>query len=242
MLRLNIFGIWVISIVIAVPIRVALIVGGGPVIARRVTGPTSPRPDTPRLRIVLPQGLHNLMRHTIAHAQRHDPQYEHAVKREIVVHERVQAPLHRVLRVLESHSRPYVIETWTGRQPITPDDKIVAVGYAHEPQPGPEQREQLLVVQVDGQHTLDRVVVHKRVDVGPDAKVAGTLARKISMQHGVGGRYGIQRVGEHVWARESAAATFTRVAERVLAVQRVEQDCGPQDGLLTRSAERTFDV
>jgi len=46
--------------------------------------------------IVLPERLHYLVRHTVAHAQRHDAQDEHAIERQIVVYERVQVALDRV--------------------------------------------------------------------------------------------------------------------------------------------------
>ena len=90
-------------------------------------------PASSRLRVILPQRLYELMSDTIAHAKRHDPHDEHAVKRQIVVHERVQTPLDRVLRVSQTNSRANIVISWAGRESIHPNAEVIAVSDAYYP-------------------------------------------------------------------------------------------------------------
>ena len=66
--------------------------------------------------------------------------------------------------------------------------------------------------------------MHERVDVRPDAEVAGTFARKVAVHHGVRGRYGIRRIREDVG--------FDVIERSLGRLERVEDDGGAENGRL----------
>ena len=131
------------------------------------------------LRVLAPQLVDELARHQVAAIHSYEPEHEAAVLLQVPKHKVLANELSQMRLLLhELYSVLDVLVSNVGEEASHyPSDEIVDVDERHERQPKPNEHEDLLVEQVDREHTLHSVRVH----LGHVAhfKVAHGHARKV---------------------------------------------------------------
>ncbi len=154
---------------------------------------------------VIPQRGHDLAHDDLIGIFAYQPQHEHAVLPQIVLTERAEQLLVELLATEPIHELEVLLEEADAipRQRVPhPEEEAVDTGEGHIDEPEPDEDEDLLVEEVDGQRTLHHIVVDVVAEEA-HLKVAHGDAWKARRLHHlrVGERGGAllvaQQIGEH---------------------------------------------